>query len=53
MHYDAWVQETQFTTLDQASRFGITTMSRLQGTTPARAIFAQSPQMIEVGDAEA
>ena len=51
MHYNTWVNEVQFTTLDQASRFGITTMNRLQGTTPAKAIFAQSPHLIEVQDA--
>lgn len=52
MHYNAWINETQFKTLDQASRFGITTMNRLQGTTPARAIFSQQPNQVEMERAE-
>lgn len=52
MHYNAWINETQFKTLDQASRFGITTMNRLQGTTPARAIFSQQPNQVEMERAD-
>jgi hypothetical protein len=51
MHYDVWVQETQFTTLDQTRRLGITTMNQLRGTTPARAIYSAAPNRIEMQDA--
>lgn len=51
MHYDVWVQETQFKTLDQTRALGITTMNQLRGTTPAKALFARSPNRIEIQDA--
>ena len=52
MHYARWVQEVQFSTLDQTQRFGISTMNRLQGTTPAKAIFAEQPNRIEMQNVE-
>jgi len=51
MHYDLWVQETQFKTLDQTQQLGISTMNQLRGTTPARAIYARQPNRIEMQDA--
>lgn len=52
MHYNAWVNEIQFKTLDQTGQLGITTMNRLVGTTPARALFSLQPNMVEVQNAE-
>lgn len=52
MHYNAWVNEIQFKTLDQTGQLGITTMNRLVGTTPAKALFSLQPNMVEVRDAE-
>lgn len=51
MHYDVWVQETQFKTLDQTRALGISTMNQLRGTTPAKALFARQPNRIEMQDA--
>jgi hypothetical protein len=50
--YDIIVNETQFSTLDQSRRAGITSNNRLQGTTAARALVARAPTMIETRDAD-
>jgi hypothetical protein len=49
-HYQVWINQVQFETLNQSTKAGITNMNRLVGTTPARVLFARQPNKIEVED---
>lgn len=51
--YDIIVNETQFSTLDQSRRAGVTTNNRLVGTTAARVLVSRAPTRIETRDVEA